>query len=186
MLAGMLIGLIIAVAVVGSLVWILNHQPQQTFKETAKPAPQPEQVSPPPAASAEPPAADALGALIGDITQKHETAAPAKNESLPETPAPAASAQKDPAAILNGRTPAKTASGSRVRLQMGAFSSLKQAEIQQAKLAMLDISVQITPVQSNGRTLYQVRSGAMDTAQAENLKKDLKSQGIDSFIITSK
>jgi cell division protein FtsN len=110
--------------------------------------------------------------------------------------APAASTiakpSRDPAAILAGAaTPgAASAAGRGVTdafaffVQIGAYSRADEAEQQRAKLAMLGQTAKITEREQNGRVVYRVRLGPLDTRpEAEGLQGKLQDAGIESQLV---
>ena len=113
-----------------------------------------------------------------------------KTEKKPETkPAvkPAEKPQKTPEKaekpspkdILEGKT-----SGNYF-VQMGAFKTQAQADTQRAKLAQVGISSQIQQGKDkNGNTVYRVRSGSLNKADAEKIRNTAKNHKFDAMIVS--
>ena len=110
--------------------------------------------------------------------------------SVAPAAAPAAApSHRDPAAILAGEAasaPAVPAApGGSYYVQAGAFAGLEEAEQQRAKLAMLGLEGRITERDQGGRTVYRVRVGPMDRAQADEARSKLGAAGVESALIAA-
>lgn len=121
-------------------------------------------VNPPPAASAPAPVADAAAA-----------SAPAKATAKADTPA-----QASPAAAS-----APTAAEAYVYfVQAGAFTRPEEAETQKAKLAIQGFTAKTMEREQNGRTVYRVRLGPMDTRDAaEDLQRKIEGAGFEANLV---
>jgi cell division protein FtsN len=124
--------------------------------------------APPPAASA--PVAEATPAPA-------PAAPPAKTKA--DTPPPAAAATP-PAAV-----PAPAAAEAYVYfVQAGAFTRPEEAESQKAKLAIQGFTAKTMEREQNGRTVYRVRLGPMDTRDAaEELQRKIEGAGFEANLV---
>ena len=128
--------------------------------------------------------------LIYNIIDAESVQPVEKTEKKPETkPAvkPAEKPQKTPEKaekpspkdILEGKT-----SGNYF-VQMGAFKTQAQADTQRAKLAQVGISSQIQQGKDkNGNTVYRVRSGSLNKADAEKIRDTAKNHKFDAMIVS--
>ncbi|MBR5674964.1 MAG: SPOR domain-containing protein [Neisseriaceae bacterium] len=99
---------------------------------------------------------------------------PEKAEKQPEK-----TAKPSPKDILEGKT-----SGNYF-VQMGAFKTQAQADTQRAKLAQVGISSQIQQGKDkNGNTVYRVRSGSLNKADAEKIRDTAKNHKFDAMIVS--
>lgn len=104
-----------------------------------------------------------------------------KPQKTPEKTAkqPEKSAKPSPKDILEGK-----ASGNYF-VQMGAFKTQAQADTQRAKLAQVGISSQIQQGKDkNGNTVYRVRSGSLNKADAEKIRDTAKTHKFDAMIVS--
>lgn len=104
-----------------------------------------------------------------------------KPQKTPEKPAkqPEKPAKPSPQDILEGKT-----SGNYF-VQMGAFKTQAQADTQRAKLAQVGISSQIQQGKDkNGNTVYRVRSGSLNKADAEKIRDTAKTHKFDAMIVS--
>ena len=74
----------------------------------------------------------------------------------------------------------KAAAG-RVILQMGSYNNEQAAEAQRAKLAMMGITANVVQASANGKTVYRVQSGRLDSNAADSARKILQQNGVSSF-----
>lgn len=137
--------------------------------------------------------------LYGKNPAKPHPVAPAASGTVTDAPvaaAPAGSAapaavpsHRDPAAILAGEAASApavpSAPGGSYYVQAGAFAGLEEAEQQRAKLAMLGLEGRITERDQGGRTVYRVRVGPMDRAQADEARSKLGAAGVESALIAA-
>lgn len=147
------------------------------------PAVTPPQVDPIEAARKAKEAADRRAKILAD----RKAAAKAKAEAQ----ALEGGSDKDPDAILNGRSastkpadPARAASTQRTFVQAGAFSSREQADRQRAQLTLQGYVVQVQERQVNGNTIFRVRLGPFSRrAQAEVAQAELQAMSVPSILV---
>jgi cell division protein FtsN len=133
-------------------------------KTDAKPDPKPDA-----AAKVDPKSADPLGDLA-----KVKAAEP-KPEAKPA----------DASKAAEPKTEAKPASADPFIyfVQAGAYRSTEEAEAQRAKTGMLGLETKISERDQGGRTVYRVRVGPMDKAEAERVRAKLEAAHIDSAMV---
>jgi cell division protein FtsN len=68
-------------------------------------------------------------------------------------------------------------------VQAGAYRTLEEAEAQRAKTGMLGLETKISERDQGGRTVYRVRVGPMDKAEAERVRAKLEAAHIDSAMV---
>ncbi len=68
-------------------------------------------------------------------------------------------------------------------VQAGAYRSTAEAEAQRAKTGMLGLETKISERDQGGRTVYRVRVGPMDKAEAERVRAKLEAAHIDSAMV---
>ncbi len=68
-------------------------------------------------------------------------------------------------------------------VQAGAYRSNEEAQAQRAKTAMLGLDTKISERDQGGRTVYRVRVGPMDKAEAERVRAKLEAAHIDSAMV---
>ncbi len=103
---------------------------------------------------------------------------------------PAASANRDPAAILAGQKPAAAASSGATLetfvyfVQAGAYGRAEDAEQQRAKLALAGFESRVTEREQSGRAVYRVRLGPFDKrSEAESTQDRLGSNGVEAALV---
>jgi len=138
-------------------------------KKGAKPADKVDESKPDAAAKVDPKSADPLGDLA---KAKSETKAPEIKPAEPKAPEPKAAEAKpastDPFIYF---------------VQAGAYRSTEEAEAQRAKTGMLGLETKISERDQGGRTVYRVRVGPMDKAEAERVRAKLEAAHIDSAMV---
>lgn len=77
--------------------------------------------------------------------------------------------------------PSETKKTQRI-IQAGAFSSREAADKQRAKLALQGVSSRIIESKSGNKTIYRVQTNNMSNNQATEVNRQLRENGIDSFI----
>lgn len=201
-----MIGLVLAVAIIALLMWYMNTH-KTTFQPYVPPTTPPEttEILPPldPTAGLPPsenvtppaePARDDLGRLIDELDEpkSDETVTPVIVRTAPTPPK---NTSADPAAILAGAADKTTPAPSIVKdtdttqgndkavLQIGSFTTRTQAEAQQAKLLMLDITTRIETAEVSGQTVYRVRSGSLSRTQAQSVQQRLNENQIGSIVL---
>ena len=68
-------------------------------------------------------------------------------------------------------------------VQAGAYRTTEEAEAQRAKAAMLGLETKISERDQGGRTVYRVRVGPLDKAEAERVRAKLDAAHIDSAMV---
>jgi len=68
-------------------------------------------------------------------------------------------------------------------VQAGAYRSNDEAQAQRAKTALLGLDAKISERDQGGRTVYRVRVGPMDKAEAERVRAKLEAAHIDSAMV---
>jgi cell division protein FtsN len=138
-------------------------------KADAKPEPKQPEHKPDAAAKVDPKSADPLGDLA-----KVKAAEPKPVEVKPAESKPA-----------EPKTEAKPASADPFIyfVQAGAYRSTEEAEAQRAKTGMLGLDTKISERDQGGRTVYRVRVGPMDKAEAERVRAKLDAAHIDSAMV---
>ena len=86
--------------------------------------------------------------------------------------------QKPPAPVAAGTTAA------RMFLQVGSFSNSGDAESLKARMALVGVQAQVTPVKINDRNWYRVRVGPYTDARAlETAKRELAGANIEAIAL---
>jgi cell division protein FtsN len=81
-------------------------------------------------------------------------------------------------------TNTNVAAAERFAVQAGAFAAEADAQSQRAKLVLLGVDAQVVAADQNGKTLYRVRTAAVDQRfQAEALQDQLKAAGVESSVV---
>ncbi len=68
-------------------------------------------------------------------------------------------------------------------VQAGAYRTTEEAQAQRAKTALLGLDTKISERDQGGRTVYRVRVGPLDTAEAERVRAKLEAAHIDSATV---
>ena len=68
-------------------------------------------------------------------------------------------------------------------VQAGAYRTNEEAEAQRAKTALLGLDPKISERDQGGRTVYRVRMGPLDKAEAERIRAKLEAAHIDSAMV---
>ena len=69
-------------------------------------------------------------------------------------------------------------------MQAGAFARPEEAESQKAKLAIQGFTAKLMEREQNGRTVYRVRLGPVDTRdEAENLQRKIEAAGFEANLV---
>lgn len=140
-------------------------------KADAKPESKPSEHKPDAAAKVDPKSADPLGDLA-----KVKTTEPKPAETKP---ADAKAAEAKPA-----ETPKPASADPFIYfVQAGAYRTTEEAEAQRAKTGMLGLETKISERDQGGRTVYRVRVGPMDKAEAERVRAKLDAAHIDSAMV---
>ncbi len=110
--------------------------------------------------------------------------AAAVNAAATTTPPAARPATRDAAPAATA-TPAPAAADAYVYfVQAGAFTRPEEAESQKAKLAIQGFTAKVMEREQNGRTVYRVRLGPMDTRDAaEDLQRKIEGAGFEANLV---
>ncbi|HEV6968803.1 SPOR domain-containing protein, partial [Roseateles sp.] len=69
-------------------------------------------------------------------------------------------------------------------VQAGAFTRPEEAETQKAKLAIQGFTAKVMEREQNGRTVYRVRLGPMDTRDAaDDLQRKIEGAGFEANLV---
>jgi len=132
------------------------------------------------ATKVDPKSADPLGDLAkvkaAEPKAKPDTKAPEPKPTEAKAPEPKVA---DPAAEAK---PAST-DPFIYFVQAGAYRSTDEAQAQRAKTALLGLDAKISERDQGGRTVYRVRVGPMDKADAERVRAKLEAAHIDSAMV---
>ncbi len=131
------------------------------------------------AVKVDPKSADPLGDLVKAKTTEPKPEAKAKPEvKTPETkPAEAKTVEPTPEAKPANTDPFI------YFVQAGAYRSNEEAQAQRAKTALLGLDAKISERDQGGRTVYRVRVGPIDKAEAERVRAKLEAAHIDSAMV---
>ncbi len=132
------------------------------------------------ASKVDPKSTDPLGDLAKAKTQEPKADVKSKpTETKTAEPKPAEAKASD--AVVENKT---TASDPFIYfVQAGAYRTLEEAQAQRAKTALLGLDTKVSERDQGGRTVYRVRVGPMDKAEAERVRAKLESAHIDSAMV---
>jgi cell division protein FtsN len=68
-------------------------------------------------------------------------------------------------------------------VQVGAYRTTEEAEAQRAKMGMLGLETKISERDQGGRSVYRVRVGPLDKAEAERTRAKFEAAHIDSALV---
>lgn len=68
-------------------------------------------------------------------------------------------------------------------VQTGAYSRRDEAETQRARIALVGIEAKISERDQGGRSIYRVRIGPLDKAEAEHIRARLETANFDSALV---
>jgi cell division protein FtsN len=136
------------------------------------------------AAKVDPKSADPLGDLAKVKAAEPKAEAKAELKAKPESK-PAEPKAVDIKPVETKAAEAKPASTDPFIyfVQAGAYRSTEEAEAQRAKAGMLGLETKISERDQGGRTVYRVRVGPMDKAEAERVRAKLEAAHIDSAMV---
>jgi cell division protein FtsN len=131
------------------------------------------------AAKVDPKSADPLGDLAKVKAAEPKPEVKPKPEAKPAEPKAAEAKPAEP------KVEAKPASADPFIyfVQAGAYRTTDEAEAQRAKVGMLGLETKISERDQGGRTVYRVRVGPMDKADAERVRAKLEAAHIDSAMV---
>jgi cell division protein FtsN len=156
------------------------------LKADAKPEAKPTETVKPAAASK--PEQDAIGKIAATATPAAAIAAASSAASAAGSAAAAAAKASAAAASAGAAVPMpKTAlpneAGERYFVQAGAFANVADAEAVKARLALLGVSMALSPRERDGQVLQRVRTAPLAAVDAEKLRNTLKANGIETSLV---
>lgn len=195
LIVGLLVGLAVALGVALYITKVpipfVNKVPQRTAEQDAQEAERNRNwdpnaplagkaarsasgvVNPPPLTAPPPPTTTASAAVAA--------ASAAATGALPK-PAPVAKAEAPAASAA--ATPTAGADAYAYFVQAGAYTRTEDAEAQKAKLAIQGFTAKLMEREQNGRTVYRVRLGPMDTREAaEDLQRKIEGAGFEANLV---
>jgi cell division protein FtsN len=187
LIVGLLIGLALALAVALYVTKVpvpfVNKVPQRTPEQDAAEAERNKNWDPNAPLAGKPVPRPAASAPV-----PASTPVPATPAATPK--APAATSQRDPAAILSGQ-PAEPAKSTKAGVdpftyfvQVGAYAKPEDAEQQRARVALLGMSAKISEREQSGRTVYRVRVGPFERKeQADAAQEKLAGSGVEAALV---
>ena len=136
-------------------------------------------VNTPPPLTAPPPPTTTASAAVAAASAA--AALPPVTTAQPKPVAPKAEA---PASTAAPATAAAAADAYVYFVQAGAFARPEEAESQKAKLAIQGFTAKLMEREQNGRTVYRVRLGPVDTRdEAENLQRKIEGAGFEANLV---
>jgi cell division protein FtsN len=197
LIVGLLVGLAVALGVALYITKVpipfVNKVPQRTAEQDAQEAERNRNwdpnaplagkaarsasgvVNPPPLTAPPPPTTTASAAVAA--------ASAAATAALPK-PAPAPAAKAEAPAASAAATTAAGADAYVYFVQAGAYTRTEDAEAQKAKLALQGFTPKLMEREQNGRTVYRVRLGPMDTRDvAEDLQRKIEGAGFEANLV---
>jgi cell division protein FtsN len=140
------------------------------------------------ATKVDPKSSDPLGDLakVKSVEPKSEVKAKAEPKAPEAKPVEAKSAEtKAPEAKPPEVKTAESANADPFIyfVQAGAYRSTEEAQAQRAKTALLGLDTKISERDQGGRTVYRVRVGPLDKAEAERVRAKLEAAHIDSAMV---
>jgi len=197
LIVGLLVGLAVALGVALYITKVpipfVNKVPQRTAEQDAQEAERNRNwdpnaplagkaarsasgvVNPPPLTAPPPPTTTASAAVAA--------ASAAATSALPK---PAAAAKPEASAPAATATPAAAAGADAYVyfVQAGAYTRTEDAEAQKAKLAIQGFTAKVMEREQNGRTVFRVRLGPMDTRdEAEGLQRKIEGAGFEANLV---
>jgi cell division protein FtsN len=197
LIVGLLVGLAVALGVALYITKVpipfVNKVPQRTAEQDAQEAERNRNwdpnaplagkaarsasgvVNPPPLTAPPPPTTTASAAVAA--------ASAAATAALPK-PVPAPAAKAEAPAASAAATTAAGADAYVYFVQAGAYTRTEDAEAQKAKLAIQGFTAKLMEREQNGRTVYRVRLGPMDTRDvAEDLQRKIEGAGFEANLV---
>jgi cell division protein FtsN len=145
---------------------------KEPAKSESKAETKPAEHKPDAASKVDPKSADPLGDLAKAKAAEPKPAdtkqAEAKSVDAKAADAKAADAKVDPFIYF---------------VQAGAYRSTEEAEAQRAKTSLLGLDAKVSERDQGGRTVYRVRVGPLDKAEAERVRAKLEAAHIDSAMV---
>lgn len=138
--------------------------PKPEVKADVKPVAKPVEPKPDPAVKVDPKSADPLG----DLAKAKADLKPAEPKAVDvNKPAPMPMAA-DPFIYF---------------VQAGAYRTPEEADAQRAKMGLLGLDAKVSERDQGGRTVYRVRVGPLDKAEAERVRAKLEAAHLDSAMV---
>ena len=138
--------------------------PKPEVKADVKPAAKPVEPKPDAAVKVDPKSADPLG----DLAKAKADLKPAEPKAVDANkPAPMPMAA-DPFIYF---------------VQAGAYRTPEEADAQRAKMGLLGLDAKVSERDQGGRTVYRVRVGPLDKAEAERVRAKLEAAHLDSAMV---
>jgi cell division protein FtsN len=131
----------------------------------------------------DPKSADPLGDLAKVKAAEPKPEAKVKPEVKVAETRPAETKAPEPKTVELKAAEAKPADPFIYFVQAGAYRTTEEAEAQRAKTGMLGLETKISERDQGGRTVYRVRIGPMDKAEAERVRAKLEAAHIDSAMV---
>jgi cell division protein FtsN len=137
------------------------------------------------AAKVDPKSADPLGDLAKVKAAEPKPEPKPKAEPKPAEPKAAETKPVEAPKAVEPKADAKPASADPFIyfVQAGAYRTTEEAEAQRAKAGMLGLETKISERDQGGRTVYRVRVGPLDKAEAERVRAKLDAAHIDSAMV---
>ncbi len=198
LIVGLLVGLAVALGVALYITKVpipfVNKVPQRTAEQDAQEAERNRNWDPnaplagrsarsasgvvnAPVTTAPPPPTTTASAAVAAASAAATSALP-----KPATKAEAPVAGAIPPATTT--TPAATGEGYVYFVQAGAYTRPEDAETQKAKLAIQGFTAKTMEREQNGRTVYRVRLGPIDTREgAEDLQRKIEGAGFEANLV---
>jgi cell division protein FtsN len=157
------------------------------LKAEAKPEAKPTETVKPPAASK--PEQDAIGKIAATATPAaavsaaSSAASAAASAAAAAAKASAAATASAGAAVPMPKTALPNEAGERYFVQAGAFANVTDAEAVKARLALLGVSMALSPRERDGQVLQRVRTAPLAAVDAEKLRNTLKANGIETSLV---
>ena len=152
--------------------------------DEAKVDPKPES-KPDAAVKVDPKSADPLGDLAKVKAAEPKPEPKVKPESKPAEPKAVEAKPAEAPKAVEPKAEVKPASADPFIyfVQAGAYRTTEEAEAQRAKTGMLGLETKISERDQGGRTVYRVRVGPLDKAEAERVRAKLDAAHIDSAMV---
>jgi cell division protein FtsN len=136
------------------------------------------------AAKVDPKSADPLGDLAKvKAAEPKADAKPKAEVKVPEAKPVEAKAAEPKVAEPVAEAKAASADPFIYFVQAGAYRTTEEAQAQRAKTALLGLDTKISERDQGGRTVYRVRVGPLDKAEAERVRAKLDAAHIDSAMV---
>ena len=120
---------------------------------------------------------------LGDLVKAKTTEPKPETKAKPEVKAPEAKPVEVKAVEPTPEAKPASADPFIYFVQAGAYRSNEEAQAQRAKTALLGLDAKISERDQGGRTVYRVRVGPIDKAEAERVRAKLEAAHIDSAMV---